>query len=315
MESKNGKIIAAVFAVFVAVCIIFTSVVIYNTPVEITAVTAGNYSANLMNGGNVLGSGAYLFYTVPDEEGVYRIVGKDGTDKVKVADSGDGYLQVVGNTVYYCDDNKLMAMDWGGENKKTVLEYAVKPLVVGGSIYYQDQDGELCRYSFQKEQSTKLNVKPSGQFAFLSGRIYYIGEGGKVFSCDADGENQKIFVDMKAQKFALDGKFLFFINDGWLYCTMGGTADNCLKITKATDFSIYGGNVMYNYNGKLYYGILSALADVINDNGNEDYKPDELEQYEAVTFGAAENIFYYFDAEGALHRFDVETGEKLKFKK
>ena len=72
MSSKRINLIVISFVSFIILVIIATSAAIYSTPTEVVSGTAGNYSANLCNGGYVIEDEGFLFFTYPDKSGIYR---------------------------------------------------------------------------------------------------------------------------------------------------------------------------------------------------------------------------------------------------
>ena len=313
MNEKKLNVIAISFIAFVILIIIALSAVIYSTPVEVVSGTAGNYTANLANGGYVIEDEGFLFYTLPDEKGIYRAETDNSAKSEKISDKGDGFLQVSGNTYYFIDDNMLCSSNWSGENFKIIRDYAEKPLVVGSLIFYLDESGNLKKYSMQTGEesviiSASKDVKPVKEFADYYKKIYYIDNEGNIKKISFDGDDDKIFITADAEKLSVDGQFLFYIEKGKLFSAM--IKDNEIlkaEITEVSEYAVFGSYIVYTDGKKTYY----AEANMLFSDSN--YKPKIICESAAKGISIDDENFYFFTEKG-LERISHDGSTIVKIK-
>ena len=181
MKNKTILIVSS-FLAFCLVVIIALSAVIYSTPTEVVSGTAGNFSANLCNGGYVVEDEGFLFFSYPNKKGIYRTETDDVTKVTKISEKGEGFLQVLGNTYYYIDENTIYQCDREGERVKELKSNVKNPLVVGSLLFYIDENENLIKYSLQNDTSvTVVREKDVKEYAVYYKRIYYIEKFGFTF--------------------------------------------------------------------------------------------------------------------------------------
>lgn len=301
MESKKGVFAPVLFVLFLAVVICFTAVTIYRTPVEVTTVTAGNYPGNLMNGGHFLNDNGVLFYSVPEETGIYSCE-TNGSDNEKINSTASGYLQVVGkNQYYYQKGDALAVCNYDGTGEKEILSYAKQPLVVGGTVYYLDVSGELCKYSLKYEKSTNLGVFPAGQFLVYSQTVYYLDDEKNIRTCSLTGEEDRLFYEANVDRFMIYGQYIYYIADGQLF-SLQMTTETLFanKITAATSFAIWDKYVIFNNNG-FYYADMNELVN------NSQYQPKKLYAEDCRGLSVdGEDRFYFFNPDNRLCTLQID---------
>ena len=293
MSNKKVNLLAATLVVFVAVVIIALTIGIYSTPTEVVSSTAGNYTANLNNGGYVLEDEGFLFYSYPNQKGIYRVETEKKQGSVKIAQKGDGFLQVLGSGYYYTDNNTLYRITLEGKKEQVVREYASRPLIVGSLVFYLDEQGNLKKHSMQnKTESIVINAKQKGkikEFVVYYKKIYYIDESGCIRKISFDGKKDELFITAKAKKLSLDGQYLFYIENGKLISAMLKDKEIIkAEITQVDEYAIFGSYIVYTQNDKTYH------ADVNKILSYEKYKPKVVEKEKVKGISIDENNFYYF---------------------
>lgn len=305
-DIKKGRILAAVFAAFMAAVIVAFGVVIYNSPARISATTAGNYTANLMNGGYLLDDGNYIYYSIPGKAGAYT-VRSDGSDNERFCDSNVGFLQTDSGSYFYTDGDKLMLASAFGQNKTTLLEYAKQPYVVGERVYYIDEDGYICKFLSWSGEKRRTDIKPRGQMAVYAGRIYYIADGGSVRRCALDGSEDKALEGVFAEKFSIDGKYLYTLYNGKVNSVgLSGDKVSVYTLCEADDFVINRGYIMYNKGGKC---MLAEINRIIAEDG---YKPAEVMPSPAKCLQIGDSCFYIYTETG-ITKLPFDTGKPEPF--
>lgn len=309
MNSKKTNLIVISFVLFIALVIVATSAAIYSTPTEVVAGTAGNYSANLCNGGYIIEDEGFLFFTYPDRPGIYRTE----TDKPKeiknISEKGDGFLQVLGSGYYYTDNNTLYRCDWEGKRVQEVKKYAKRPLVVGSLLFYIDEQGRLIKYSMQnKTTSVVISDRKVKEYAVYYKKVYYIDETGNIRKTSFSGENDEVFIKAKAEKLSIDGQYIFYIENGKLTSAM--LKDNQIlksQITEVTEYAIYGSYVVFTDGEKTYY------ADINKILSDKKYTPKTISNTVSSGISIDDNNFYFF-TNGVLNRISHDGKDKVEIK-
>lgn len=302
MENKNTNKIAIIFVAFLLIVAIGFSVAIYNTPSEVVGGTAGNFTINLTNGGNVLEDDGFLFYTLPGQKGLYRAEDTDIRNSKKLTENGDGFLQVIDNTYFFTDGDKIIGCDWDGNRQKVLVDYAKRPLVVGSLIFYLDKDGALQKYSMQNENSTVVIDKTKGvkEFLVYYKRIYYIDKSGNIRKTNFDNSDDKLFISAKAEKLSIDGQYIFYIENGYVYSAM--LKDKELlkaKIVKADNYAVYGSLITYNSDNEVKYGNINNII-------KDEKSAKTIYKGNGIGISIDEDYFYFFNSENKLMRFTHE---------
>ena len=309
MSSKRINLIVISFVSFIILVIIATSAAIYSTPTEVVSGTAGNYSANLCNGGYVIEDEGFLFFTYPDKSGIYRAETDKSEKAEKISEKGEGFLQVLGSGYYFTDNNKFYRCDWAGERMQTVKDYAEKPLVVGSLLFYIDEQGRLIKYSMQNDTTTVvISDKKVKEYAVYYKKIYYIDESGNIKKVSFNGDNDELFISAKAEKLSIDGQYIFYIENGKLTSAMLKD-DQILKaqITSVTEYAIYGSYAVYTDGDKTYY------ADVNKILSDKKYSPKVISTSASSGISIDEEHFYYF-SNGVLNRITHDGKNKIEIK-
>lgn len=312
MDKKKTVITVSAFVVFIAVIIGVVCGMILSSPVEISASTAGNFVGNMMNDGYLLEDEVYVFYVNPKDGALYRAESTHPeTASVKIADNCNGFLQTVGNKYYFLKGKDLVSCDFNGAGMTTVLENVNKPNVVGGAIYYLNDEGKLVKYSTKYDKTTVFDIKPAnGYFVVYFNKIYY-SDGEKLCSVTADGKKISTFFEEKTEKFIIDNKYLFFENDGAVYSAMSANGEMAVtKITKADNFYVIlkSGTMIYDNDSGVYLANMTSLT------SDEKYKPTKLSDKPSKGVFGDDAYFYWFDSDNSLCRVDSDGSNIVIFK-
>ena len=120
-EGRIKNLLAVGLVVCMAAVLCITSVAIFQSPPRVSTTTAGNYSANLMQGGRVLEQDDYLFYTPLQDGGVFRVNIGDFSNPVQIASTGGGNLQYEQGSYFFSEQDALILTDVDGDSRQTVL--------------------------------------------------------------------------------------------------------------------------------------------------------------------------------------------------
>ena len=215
-DSKKGGLFGIIFVLVLAIVLGGSGYMIFKSPARISATTGGNYTANLMNGGHLLDDGDYIYFSVPEKDGIW-CVKADGSDLEQISKSGCGNLQTDSGNYYFTDQSKLIACSLFGQNASTVLENARNPYIVGDRIYYIDENGYVCKYLKWNGEKRELGIKTGGQMIVYSARIYYVGEDGYIHKCALDGTDDKAIFENKTDMFSIDGQLMYALSGGEIH--------------------------------------------------------------------------------------------------
>lgn len=296
MSNKKTNFAAGALIGFVVLVIIITSVMIYRTPTEVVSGTAGNYSINITNGGNVLEDEGFLFYIIPGEKGVYRMETDNLKSVKKISEIGDGNLQVLGSGYYFTDDDTLYRMDWDGNKRQVVRENIKNPKVVGSLVFYQYANRGSSIYKYSMKNDTEFDSvadltnfgRRIQEFMIYYKKVYTVEPEG-IYSYSFDGSNQKLFLEADAEKLSVDGQYFFYIEKGMLKSAMQKDKQIIkTDIVRAESYAIFGSYIVYSDNKATYYAEINSML------SEKNYKPKKIATSPAKGISIDENNFYFF---------------------
>lgn len=303
LQAKNTKVIAAVFSAFIAVFVIALCLIINSTPDEVVSGTAGNYAINIANGGYLVEDEGFLFFTKPNEKGIWRTETQKNNGAEKIDEKGDSFLQNVKDTYYYNDNNKLISCDWNGKGEKVLLNYAKKPLIVGSLIFYIDKNKNLCKYStLTKKNSLVLKGKNIKEFLVYYRRIYYVDGKGNICKVAFDGKKNETFIkaNKSASKLSIDGQYIFYLDGESLYSVMlSGKQLIKANIVSAKEYAVFGEYLVYSNEKGIYHCNINKL--IKKEKG---YSARLLQKGKAKAISIDDEHFYFFDNENNLIRIN-----------
>lgn len=305
-DIKKGSFFGVLFVLVLALILGVSGYMIFKSPARLSATTGGNYTANLMNGGYTLDDGDYIYYSVPEKDGIW-CVKADGSENELISETGDGFLQTDSGYYYFTDGDKLVASASFGQNASTVLEYARNPYIVGDRIYYIDENGYICKYLKWNGEKRELGIKTGGQMIVYSARIYYIGEDGFIHKCALDGEDDKVVFRNKTDMFSIDGQLMYALSNGEIHMiSMSGDNSDTEVLCKADMFTVNSGWVMYNAGGKC---LLGELTKMVTD---AEYTPEVILENEADALQIGDSSFYVYNGD-KLQKLPFDTGKLEDF--
>ncbi len=312
-QRKKTQIFATVFVAFVVVFALAVCFIIYSTPEEVVSGTAGNYSINISNGGYLVEDEGFLFFTKPQEKGIWRTDTQKNNGAKRIHKKGDGFLQNIKNTYYYIDNNKLISCNWDGENEKVILNYVKKPLVVGSLIFYIDENENLCKYSSITEKITVvLKDKNIKEFLVYYRRIYYVDGTGNICKVAFDGNNNEVFIkaNENASKLSIDGQYIFYLDGTKLYSVMlSGKQLIKANIVNAKEYAVFGEYLVYSNQKGIYHCNINKL--IQKEKG---YKAKRIAKGEVKAISIDDEHFYFFDKDDNLFRINHNGKQKQTVK-
>ena len=149
----------------------------------------GNSNTNLVNDGIIVRQGDWIYYSGFPYAAFYKIK-VDGTQRTKISSSIGGYLNIVGDWIYFCSATggkrggvKKMKLDGTQETAVGDVKKAVYLNIIGDWIYYKrseeesdyliGNDGKLCKMRLDGTGNTQLTDDNTGTVAVVGDWIYY----------------------------------------------------------------------------------------------------------------------------------------------
>ena len=286
----NGKQWAVLLFVYVGLCAVLLGAVILTGPADVGAVTPGSHGASLMNGGAVLADQG--FFVAAEEDGVYRYLA-NGTERTRIYEGKASMLQAVGNRYYFeTEEHALYSVAIDGTQGRVEAAYARRPQVVGSWAYYVGKDGTICKKRLGEEKEYRLGVEAPGQIAVYYGRIYYLGGNRRLYHCALDGKDNRLLADRQMERFMLNGRHIFFLEQGTVYSAADSEPSKATELCKAERFAVEQNMLFYQTKDGLFLKDLDSESSIITVAG------------EGTVEGAQANGFYYKAASGCY----VDTG-------
>lgn len=194
-----------------------------NTTLKSTVIY-GNSVNNIANEGLVVGQGDWVYFSDYNTGGLYKMK-TDGTNK-KLLDKDTAYfLNIVADTIYYCnqtDANALYKIKTDGtEKKRLVQRYVSKMIVADNWIYFIDSAmNKFCKINLTNSKIIDIySDKNLLRDLVIEGNWIYFGvtdiEASKLFKIKTDG-TKKTLVYKYPDRRNLDF-YSMCIENGWFY--------------------------------------------------------------------------------------------------
>jgi len=210
--------------------------------------SSGNTSSNMTNGAfaiNALDSQLYI----SDNTGIYNASNKNYITK-KTANAIFPDTEIL----YYINsaDKALYSISYNGENEKKVYDSAVSFSISGEYIYINDGKNLIaltpsngnCKTIAENVTSSPIPRVSSVVFATLDGIYLY----------DMTKSEKTLIYNGKAEKLAMQGNYLYFINEDNKLCTIAISGEKYTVISNrtATSFCVYQNAIAYTADDGIY---------------------------------------------------------------
>jgi hypothetical protein len=192
-----------------------------------TVIGNGNAAANLFmdledaGAGLVARDGASLYFGNPNDGYRLYAAGQNGdSDLRNLLDISISYVNVVDQTIYYCDtkdDYSICSVGVDGQNQQKLANGHCKDLsYLDGWLYYHTASGIFRLPAEGGESEELLSGKLRCVYAY-SDCVYYMedNEGGGLWRISlGDGELQPLLTDHHTLSFAIQDDLLYCLIDG-----------------------------------------------------------------------------------------------------
>ncbi len=229
----------------------------------------GNSDGNITNIGSVCEKGDTLYYqNYEDNFSIYKSV--NGKDGVKLNDSTSYFINVVGDYVYYVNENSdfhiyKMKTD-GSENTEIISQAAYYMTVYGDKIYYVNYDDNQAIYMANIDGSDNKKIVDSTCYypIIAEDTLFYVDytNDGKVTKANLDGTSQEVLDDLNNITAAYlnyyEGK-LYYVNavtgensdsqgyENYIFCYDLENGSTSTVVEKpCADVNVYDGRVYYS---------------------------------------------------------------------
>ena len=184
----------------------------------------GTYLTNMIYGSSIVqdeeGNWYFTdFYEARGGNGFYDIYHAlyrrtpNGKTKAIFSSIEKGMVYYQGS-IYYSDDEGVMALDVKSEKGRTIASMdAEKLFAYKDRIYVRDGEKSLWVMDFDGENKEKIVTNQVGKFFVYEDRVYFINisDSDRFYACDLDGMNNNPLIDMEdvGQISASNGKIYF----------------------------------------------------------------------------------------------------------
>lgn len=291
-----GHRLATLFLICAAAAGILMSAVILFSPDDVPKAAPCNLSGNIMNGGRFASGEDIAFYSPPGG-GIYRLF---GGVSAKIGDAAGTDLYAAAEGLIYSSEGNVLLTLQDGSITRTLLEHVSSPVVIGRWIYFLDEGGQLCKSRIDDKRRFSLGLYPrDGRYYISVNRIFYIGDGDKLYTAKTDGSESRLLADYPMTEFMLHNTTVFFRSpEGTLRWFNTSDIGRVSDHAPADSFQFLGNTLLYLQNGKLYATDFQSMNTVLIDEG--DFGP----LYADGTY------LYCFDAQNRLIRMLPDGSEK-----
>lgn len=316
--SKSAVRALILFAVFLAVTCGAVMGAVILLPVDVPVSEPANTPGNLMYGGKLAFGDDRVFYT--DSTGVYSFANSTPDKQATVSDKPADQLFYMNGKVYYTQDGTLYSAFFDGGLKTEVFSGFDEIQLAGGWLYYM-KEGTLHKRKLDGTRDAGLGLRPK-QYYVLSQMIYFLEEDGKIYHARTDGTGRALFADVQADRFMINGNFLFYSNGTEIRSLSMADRKTGEKLADAEVFQVNGASFYYLRDGGLYFRKLGSAASSSEamasgagsggDNSKEKKAVDKkLTDTDADTLYLAGEYVYFGKANGAISRIRPD-GTELK---
>ena len=228
--------------------------------------TYGNTSGNIANGGYVAVQGDTIYFTTysryqNNSDGALYKMTLDCTGSQQICDDSAWYLNIVGDTIYYCNDYQIYSIKTDGSDRQVVSHDAAYFLnVVNDRIYYihnsygMGRTGEGKIHSVKTDGSDEHSITADSTYCFIvvGDTIYYsnYNDGGKLYSIKTDGSDRiKLNDDSSDRINAADG-YIYYCNaddGGRIYrISIDGSDRRLFVDVRSSYVNVVGDTIYYN---------------------------------------------------------------------
>jgi hypothetical protein len=187
---------------------------------EAVTVKIGNTYGNIINGGKIALVGGYIYYCSPADTKLYR-TDPDGMGKLILTDYPNVFsINASDEWVYYCqepDQGIFKVRTDGTEKMQLVDEYCEYLYVVGDWIYYKDDNDMKIHKAKAADGSENTPVSEDTVDSFYTDGdwIFFIDEwsgSSMLHRMRTDGTENALLYDGRCTQAIPEGQWLFFIN-------------------------------------------------------------------------------------------------------
>ncbi|WP_339322099.1 DUF5050 domain-containing protein [Paenibacillus sp. FSL W8-0194] len=216
---------------------------------------AGNSTGNLNNDGFYASKGEWIYYRSFSSAGGLYKVKKDGTEKTKLMDGFPGYINIVGDYLYYSDGWKLTKAKIDGTEKQVLANSAFHVNVTDQYIFYTNigpQDGFIYRMNLDGTGKIQLNNDHASQIVVSGKSLYYTSYYNKLIKIDIHGNSKvKLLEGKLINELNIEGDWLYFNYDQKLYkMKTDGTKLTMLSSDNARYINVSDGWIYYSDHSK-----------------------------------------------------------------
>jgi hypothetical protein len=299
------------FVLIIGIVLILGAVLLFNytkySNINVKNNEIGNTPPNIINSGLVAKCGEWLYYC-DSMTGKLSKVKINKSSKTQLSDDSAGFINVIGNWVYYrniSDFSKIYKVGTNGEKRTLICDDAAAYItVIDNWIYYRnDSDGKkIYKVRTDGKKRAKVSDDAVDELAVYGGYAYYRNEtdGYKLYRIKTNGKDRQIVTEDIASHINIIDDKIYYRNDSKENKVYSVKQDGTDR-KKVSDFSVEGtlvGNSQYLYfigaefhpNSSLGTLVKTKVLYRISKDGSETKKLDELN---AASLSVFDDWVYY----------------------
>ncbi len=245
---NKSKLLPAIPAVLFVILVAIVFTIMGSVPYDSPTTNATNSFGNLANGGYVSDAGSMLYYV--DSKGVLRCQGDTST--YYIDESANCLSPYQSGIVYRTASGEIKYSAFNGDSKRSIAESTKEMMVVGNWIFYSDNNGMMHKYSLKTNKHYDINLKVK-QFMVSGTAIIYTADDGYMYTARTDGSKVEPFLAEKVDRFMRHDSYMFYLSGGKIYSVTSSNTAQKHTYCEADMFNLSSDNVLYYAkDGKLY---------------------------------------------------------------
>ena len=213
---------------------------------------------NISNGGYVTTKDGWTYYSnfeQDNDRGLYK-VNADRTKRIKLFNNNVGYINVVGDSIYFTDNlNYICKMNTDGSDfKRLSYDSGVQIHVIGDYIYYIDFSyGSIIKMRTDGSEKARIGTDSTNRMVIYNNWIYYgsnheNGNSPGIIKMRLDGSEPTVL--------STDEGGVINLNNGFIYYSTNTSPTSIIKMNLASGQKIVikSGNLSsFNVQGEWIY--------------------------------------------------------------
>lgn len=210
----------------------------------------GNYGNNLVNGGLTAEQGDWIYFADSSSYNSIYKMRKDGTSTTKLHDGYCSSINVIGDWIYFSNDNRLCKIKTNGTEYTKISDENISTFsIIGDSIYFAN-DG-LIKMKIDGSEKVKLCSDNISSFNIKGEWIYYSNttDKNRLYKIKSDGSNRVRLTEDTCGDINVSGEWIYYKNlsdNNTIYkIKTDGTEMKKVLNYQVNTFNVVGDSIVY----------------------------------------------------------------------